>query len=278
MVAGLSRYYWPRCMVSGYRTHLLCVLLFFFLSLFATNAGAETTTLRVAIAAEDYPPFYYQNPEGEMDGFSVRVLQAVSQQLALSLSWQRLPWKRVMHHVQAGRADLIMVMYHTDSRAEQLLFSDVSYLQDAIVLLCHRVCEEPLAGDLNALASKELALVRGFSYGQVLDALPLNALTMVESDALLLHLLAHGRLQLGVASYLTVSRAALMQQQPPPLEILMPFLAVVDIYFAFSRHSALSTIQINTFNQTLLNFVQSPEYRALRTEYQLDLPGIQPIR
>lgn len=272
MVAGLSGYYWSRCMVSGYRTYLLFVLLFFSLSLFTTTASSETTTLRVAIAAEDYPPFYYQNPEGEMDGFSVRVLQAVSQQLALSLSWQRLPWKRVMRYVQEGKADLIMVMYHSDSRAEQFIFSDVSYLQDAIVLLCHQRCHSEFDGELQALTTKEVALVRGFSYGQVLDALPLNALTMVESDAMLLHLLAHGRLQLGIASYLTVSRASLMQQQQPPLEILLPFLAVVDIYFAFSRQSTLSTTQINTFNQVLLNFVQSPEYRALRTEYQLDLP------
>ncbi|WP_171907621.1 substrate-binding periplasmic protein [Alkalimonas amylolytica] len=229
-------------------------------------------TLRVAIAAEDYPPFYYQNTQGEMDGFSVRVLLAVSQQLALSVRWQRLPWKRLMHHVQEGRADLVLVMYHTDSRAEQFLFSDVSYLQDAIVLLCHRPCDTEFDGDEHALAMKEVALVRGFSYGEVLDALPLNALTMVESDTMLLHLLAHGRLKLGIASYLTVSRSALMQQQNPPFEILQPFLAAVDIYFAFSRRSLLSSAQIQAFNQALVDFVQSPEYRALRTEYQLDLP------
>ncbi|WP_228612867.1 transporter substrate-binding domain-containing protein [Alkalimonas sp.] len=259
-------------MVSWYRTYLLCRLLFFSTHLFSTNTLPAADTLRIAIAAEDYPPFYFQSSEGEMDGFSIQVLRAVSQQLSLSVNWQRLPWKRLMHHVQEGRADLILVMYHTDSRAEQFLFSDVSYVQDAIVLLCHRPCNTEFDGDVHALAMKEVALVRGFSYGQVLDALPLNALTMVESDTMLLHLVAHGRLKLGIASYLTVSRSALMQQQNPPLEILEPFLAAVDIYFAFSRRSLLSSAQIQAFNQALVDFVQSPEYRALRTEYQLDLP------
>ncbi|MEE2023183.1 substrate-binding periplasmic protein [Alkalimonas mucilaginosa] len=278
MVAGLSGYYWPRRMVLGYRTYLFCVLLFFSTPLFTAKvfAGTGVTppagTLRVAIAAEDYPPFYYQNFDGEMDGFSVRVLQALSAQLQLSLNWQRLPWNRVVHHLEMGRADLVLVMYHSDSRSERFLFSDISYLQDGIVLVCYRVCKVSLSDNMAELADNELALVRGFSYGQVLDALPLNAVTMVESDTLLLNLLSHGRLQLGIASYLTVSRAPLMQQQSPPLEILLPFLAVVDIYFAFSRHSALSLAQMQAFNQALIDFVQSPDYRALRAEFQLDLP------
>lgn len=164
MFVGLYEYYWPWRMVTTYRTFLICVLLFFSTTLFATNTLPAKNTIRVAIAAEDYPPFYFQNQQGEMDGFSVRVLQAVSHQLELPLSWQRLPWKRVMHHVQEGRADLIMVMYQTDSRSEQFWFSDVSYLQDAIVLLCRKPCHAEFDGDLHSLSSKDIALVRGFSY------------------------------------------------------------------------------------------------------------------
>ncbi|MCH8537777.1 MAG: transporter substrate-binding domain-containing protein [Alkalimonas sp.] len=227
-------------------------------------------TLRVAIAAEDYPPFYYRNQAGEMDGISVQVLQTVARQLGSQIDWQPLPWKRVMHHVQEGQADLIMVFYKTDVRAEQFIFSEVSYLKDSIVLLCHRPCSVHYDGDLKTLKVKDIAVVRGFSYGKVLDELPLVPVTKVASEEMLFHLLDNGRLQLGVASYLTVQHAPIFNRAKANVDVLAPYLAEVDIYFAFGRHSQLSAEQIAKFNYTLRHFVQSPEYEALLSRYQVN--------
>lgn len=226
-------------------------------------------TLRVAIAAEDYPPFYYQDQNGEMDGFSVQVLQTVARQLDSRIVWQRLPWKRMMHHLQQGRADLIMVFYKTDVRAEQFIFSEVSYLKDSIVLLCHRPCPVQYTGDVKSLQLKDIAVVRGFSYGKLLDELPLAPVSEVASEEMLFQLLDHGRLQLGLASYLTVKHATIFNRPDVRFDVLTPYLSEVEIYFAFSRQSQLTAEQFDKFNLTLHHFVQSPEYEALLDRYQM---------
>ncbi|MEO3878078.1 substrate-binding periplasmic protein [Rheinheimera fenheensis] len=246
--------FWHRCF-------LLAGLL---LMLFQLHAQA----LRVAVSADDYPPFYYQQGE-TLQGFSVDILQAVATDLGLSVQWQRLPWSRVVQHVASGKADVITVFYKTDARAEQFYFSTESYLRDPIVLLCATPCQTQFDGDLAKLSQQPVAVVRDFSYGPLIDRLEFSRAAVVDSDPMLFKQLIKRRLQLGIASLITVRHAPELKQTDAQVQVLYPVLDYVDIYFAFSRQSSVTPELVHRFDQALQRYKKSDAYAALLSRYQL---------
>ena len=249
--------FWHRCFLQA-------GLLFM---LFQLHAQA----LRVAISADDYPPFYYQQGD-TLQGFSVEVLQAVATELGLSLQWQRLPWSRVVQHVASGKADVITVFYKTDARAEQFYYSSESYLRDPIVLLCAQPCQTAFDGNLASLAQQPVAVVRDFSYGPLLDRLEFSRAAVVDSDPMLFKQLIKQRLQLGIASLITVRHAPELKQAADKVQVLYPVLDYVDIYFAFSRQSTVTPELVGRFDQALQRYKKTDAYAAALGRYHLRQP------
>lgn len=228
----------------------------------------QAQALRVAISAEDYPPFYYQHGD-TLSGLSVEVLQVVAAELELTLQWQPLPWSRVVQHVVSGKADVISVFYKTDARAEQFYYSNESYLRDAIVLLCAEPCQLHFDGDLSSLMQEPVAVVRDFSYGTLLDQAAFSKIAVAESDPMLFKLLLNRRLPLGIASLTTIQHSVELQQAKDKVQVLHPPLDYVDIYFAFSRQSAITPEFVAKFDQALRRYKSSAAYTALLQRYQL---------
>jgi polar amino acid transport system substrate-binding protein len=226
-------------------------------------------TLRVAVSDEDSPPFYFQSGE-TFDGFSVEVLHAVATQLNVTLQWQRLPWSRLMHHVSSGKADVILVFYKTDVRLQDFYYSSESYLRDPIVLLCAQPCKVAYDGSLQSIQHLPIAVVRGFSYGPLLDSSVFNRATEVASDPLLFKLLLSNRLQLGMASAINARHAPQLQHAEDRVQLLLPPLDYVDIYFAFSKRSAVTADFVYQFDQALRQYKASAAYQQLLQRYQLD--------
>lgn len=231
----------------------------------------QAQALRVAISAEDYPPFYYQHGD-TLSGLSVEVLQVVAAELGLTLQWQRLPWSRVVQHVASGKADVITVFYKTEPRQAQFYYSNESYLRDPIVLLCAEPCQLRYDGDLASLAQQPVAVVRDFSYGPRLDQAAFSKIAVVESDPMLFKLLLNRRLPQGIASLITVQHAAELQQAGDKIRVLQPPLDYVDIYFAFSKQSNITPQFVSQFDQALLRYKSSAAYSTLLQRYQLAYP------
>ena len=68
-----------------------------------------------------------------------------------------------MPQLEAGKFDGSEVMWHTQERAQFLLFSK-PYLENRLVLLT-RNDKSPLASELSELKGKRLGLVKGYAYG-----------------------------------------------------------------------------------------------------------------
>lgn len=246
--------FWHRCV-------LLAGLMLMFFQLHAQ-------VLRVAISTEDNPPFYFYK-DNKLQGFSAEVLQAVATELGLTLQWQRLPWSRVVQHVASGKADIITVFYKTDTRAEQFYYSSESYLRDPIVLLCAQPCQTRFDGNLANLTPQPVAVVRDFSYGPLVDRLEFSRAAVVDSDPMLFKQLIKRRLQLGIASLITLRHAPELKQANDKIQVLYPVLDYVGIYFAFSRQSTITPELINRFDQALLRYKASEAYATLLDRYQL---------
>ncbi|MCB5213602.1 transporter substrate-binding domain-containing protein [Rheinheimera aquimaris] len=250
------------------RRWLLWHSAFLLIGLMLMLCQLQAQALRVAISAEDYPPFYYQQA-GKLTGLSVDILQVVASELGLTIQWQRLPWSRVVQHVASGKADVITVFYKTDARALQFYYSNESYLRDAIVLLCAEPCQLNFDGDLASLAQQPVAVVRDFSYGPRLDQAAFSKIAVAESDPMLFKLLLNRRLPQGIASLTTVLHSAELKWAKDKIKVLHPPLDYVDIYFAFSKQSATTPEFVAKFDQALRRYKSSAAYTALLQRYQL---------
>ncbi|WP_213999280.1 transporter substrate-binding domain-containing protein [Arsukibacterium sp.] len=224
--------------------------------------------LRVAIPDEDYPPYYYVLDDN-LTGFSVETLQSIASELELTLEFQRLPWSRVVNHVETGKADVIPVFYKTPARMQRFEFSDESYLIDPIVLLCANPCPLQFDGTLASLGSEPVATVRHFSYGSVLDEMRFPRVDLVESDHMLFRMLLGKRVKLVMASAHTITHSSLLQQSAAEVLMLQPALDFVEVYFAFGKQQGLPAAQRRQFNQALAKFKRGERYQQLLAKYQL---------
>ena len=174
-----------------------------------------------------------------------------------------------MQHVASGKADVITVFYKTDARAEQFYYSDEPYLRDPIVLLCAQPCQTAFDGNLASLTQQPVAVVRDFSYGPLLDRLEFSRAAVVDSDPMLFKQLIKQRLQLGIASLITVRHAPELKQAADKVQILYPVLDYVDIYFAFSRQSTITPELVGRFDHVLRRYKKTDAYAVLLKRYQL---------
>lgn len=245
---------------------LHCLFLVFCLLFMLFHLQAQV--LRVAISDEDYPPYYYV-VDDSLTGFSVETLQNIAAELGLQLEWQRLPWSRVVNHVETGRADVIPVFYKTPLRLQRFEFSEESYLIDPIVLLCANPCPLQFDGTLASLGTEPVATVRHFSYGSVLDEKTFARVDLVESDHMLFRMLLGKRVRLIMASAHAIRHSVLLQEAATDVVILQPALDMVEVYFAFGKHQGLPAEQRNQINQALGNFKRGERYQQLLSKYQL---------
>tara|TARA_R110002126_G_scaffold75469_28_gene188461 strand:+ start:17622 stop:18395 length:774 start_codon:yes stop_codon:yes gene_type:complete len=240
---------------------LLGCLLFMFFHLHAQ-------VLRVAIPDEDYPPYYYVL-DNSLTGFSVETLHSIASDLNLQLEFQRLPWSRVVNHVETCKADVIPVFYKTPQRLQRFEFSRESYLTDPIVLLCANPCPFKFDSTFASLGNEPVATVRHFSYGSTLDEMNFARIDVVESDHMLFRMLLGKRVRLGMASAHTVNHSQLLKHSANQVVMLQPALDLVEVYFAFSIQAGLSAAQCEQFNQALAKFKRGERYQQLLTKYQL---------
>ena len=261
MTTGVSSILTKQRAIKLHCLFLLSCLLFMFFHL-------QAQVLRVAIPDEDSPPYYYVI-DNDLTGFSVETLQSIAAELKIKLEWQRLPWSRVLNHVETGRADLIPVFYKTPGRMQLFDFSDESYVTEPIVLLCTNPCPLQFDGTLASLGNEPVATVRHYSYGTVLDEMALPRVDVVESDPMLFRMLLAKRVRLIMASANTIAHSTLIKQASSEVVLLQPALDKVDVYFAYSKQPEFSPERRQQINQALAKFKRGEQYRKLLSKYQL---------
>lgn len=99
----------------------------------------ETLTEGTLLVCTDapYSPFENVDDEGNVsDGFDVELVEAIGEELGLTVEWTIQPFDGIWLAPAAGTCDLVAsAMTITDERAEQALFSDPYYDADQSLLV-----------------------------------------------------------------------------------------------------------------------------------------------
>ncbi|OUR97437.1 hypothetical protein A9Q84_14015 [Halobacteriovorax marinus] len=108
------------------KIYLLSLFLLFSSTVFAENSFLKNKTIVGCENEEGYPPFIYRNKtSGELEGYSVDILNLVFKGSGAQVNYRLLPWKRCMSYMSEGKLiDIVLAAASTKERRERYLFSN----------------------------------------------------------------------------------------------------------------------------------------------------------
>lgn len=106
------------------------------LGLWTMSAAAHAEPLKVAFAAEPYPPFTYKSSSGDWAGFEVDLAKAVCQHMAADCTLAPTAWSGIIPALTSGQVDFILgSMSITSERDKVIDFSSPYYYSAAVYVV-----------------------------------------------------------------------------------------------------------------------------------------------
>ncbi len=153
--------------------------------------GAPTgvTVLRVATEPA-FPPFEFQGPDGELQGFDIDLMNAIGQEMGVTIAFESLPFDGIIPALQAGTVDAaISGMTITEERLNTVDFSR-PYIQAGLA-----IAVQESTTDINSIADlegKRIAVQIGTTGAAQAAAIPNAQVSTFDSAPLALQELANG--------------------------------------------------------------------------------------
>ncbi|MDD0841785.1 substrate-binding periplasmic protein [Pseudomonas sp. Gutcm_11s] len=148
---------------------------------FANVAVAEESSCHLRVGWEEWFPLIYQQDE-QLTGNEYELLQQLASGAGCSLEFVEMPWARALQLLKQGQLDMLYGASRTAEREAYAQFSQ-AYRQEQMVLVV-RATEGPRQQELGRLSlvnwlaeprpngqPRVLGLIRGFYYGEALEAI-----------------------------------------------------------------------------------------------------------
>ena len=97
------------------------------------QADASLCPTPLNVGFNDWAPYSWTTPQGEVLGLDVEMLSLIARQLGCRLNFIKMPAKRAHQMLQTGMLDIIMGASYTDERANYAYFSN-SYRSEEVKL------------------------------------------------------------------------------------------------------------------------------------------------
>jgi polar amino acid transport system substrate-binding protein len=234
----------------------------------------SATTLVVGIEAANNAPFEYADDSGQLTGFHVEVLRAVSRQLGWELSLERTPWKRTMLRLEHGEVQAVSYVAKSPEREAFAIFLPGNQLhktQAALFILRSRATDIHFNVDLEQMARRwRLGTPSGYYVNDEVAALikrgvPIAQPTVPQSR--LFRMLMANRFDAIFGSTTTLQTT---KDDIPNIEQVVQRLdgsriPGVSMYLAFSRQAPAQLAE--DFAKAYRLFRQKPEYLALAQRF-----------
>lgn len=177
--------------------HWAVVSAFLLLSLSTVEAGTRPETVRV-VTLYGYAPYCFTTPPGTnihsdiippgmdsevLHGYSWDVIREALHTAGYTISLSVLPWKRAFLGTLNGEHDILFPATRTPKRMEQFLFGTVPVNDSRALLYVTRDNTIQWQG-LENLPPMDVAVQRGFSYGERFASLPPETIRRVPVDSI----------------------------------------------------------------------------------------------
>ena len=237
----------------------LCLALFL-----SVQAKAETVTL----AGDPWPPFVDEDhPEG---GVGVQIIREALSRHGYEVELNIMPWARAEDGVRAGDYDALPGTWYTESRSEDLMYSD-PYVVNEIKFI-RRVGDDFEYEGLDSLEGKTVAIIRDYGYGD--EFYEADHFERDPAPDLMPNIqkLVNERVDLAIEDEM-VARFIIEQNDPELLdqiEFLDPPFSASDLHmtvgYANPRHEEI----VSAFNDGLESMREDGTFDAIMEENNLD--------
>jgi len=82
----------------------------------------ERESFKIKLRVIEFPPFYYQDENGQWTGLEVELAEALLKEAGLKAEYVSLPWSRALKSMEVGEAELMMNLVKTSDREEYMHF------------------------------------------------------------------------------------------------------------------------------------------------------------
>jgi polar amino acid transport system substrate-binding protein len=137
----------------------------------AGGAAAQPCALRAGY--DSYGVYSYTDADGRAQGIDIDVVRTFARELACEVSFEEMPWQRILLAIETGRLDLTSSASMTEERLRFAYFSQ-PYRQAEVAIYVRR----GESGDFDLAGLKDipragfhLGIVTGYYYGEAFEAL-----------------------------------------------------------------------------------------------------------
>lgn len=213
----------------------------------AVPLSTWSATKTIVAVADPYPP--YLDPQDPTGGIAVEIIRAAYKTQGYALQLEIMPWARAEKGVKEGRYDVLLNVWRTQARAQELLFS-TPYAVSKIKFI-------KLKGDpfeytgLDSLKGKRIGTVRGYGYGDAFSRSTLFSKDEVNEVSLNLKKLILKRIDLTLEDEIT-AKFLLKRNEPElagQLEFTIQSLSDNPLYIASGLKNPNHTEWIEAFNK-----------------------------
>jgi len=254
----------------SYVLKIICCLA---LSIFTFSASAtpakgavDIASHRLIFASSEYLPHY--GTDLPKQGAVVEIIRRAFALRQVQIEVAFMPFARALYDTQQGQYAGIIAIWHTEERAQHLLFSDPIYPNQ--IVLFKRAGELAQFDNLVDLLNTEgtLGLVTGYAQNSLLQNSRLNKVS-VATDEQIFKMLALKRVDLVPADL--QNGLQLIAQLPPslqktPLDWVQPALEFKPMHLAFPINRPESELLKQQFNLGLQALRASGELEQILTE------------
>lgn len=242
------------------------------LLIFLPCAALHAETLRVAISELDYPPYHYRS-DGKLVGVSIDYAREVADKAGYQLSFERMPFERILHEMRAGRVDMVVLLFKNEERQQYIHYLDKPYIHEEshiVVATDQEMFPDRFSGDFQAFKEYPVVSVRGYFHGELFTEADYLEKQEVTSEAELLRRLLSGRPMVAVSNRAIISYHARLQNQNHRIRILLPAIDNVADYLAFSNKLKNFREVVKRFNHAQQEYMSSSAYQELMNKYGFD--------
>jgi arginine/lysine/histidine/glutamine transport system substrate-binding/permease protein len=234
----------------------------------AGEAGGAPTTLRVGTEPA-FPPFESQAANGQLEGFSIDLMNAIAEEAGIQVEFQSLPFDGLIPALQAGTIDAaISSMTITAERAQTVSFSR-PYFKAGLAIAVQEQTNDVTS--LDSLQNRRIAVQIGTTGAQEAQKIQGAQVRSFDSAPLALQELANGNVD-AVINDAPVTLYAIKSGNIPGIKVTGTL--VTEEYYGIALPKDSQNVE--TMNTALNTLLTNGRYNEIYQKWFGDEPPTLP--
>ncbi|MDG5899316.1 amino acid ABC transporter substrate-binding protein [Shewanella xiamenensis] len=245
----------PKCIFQFSHILLLCIFIFPAWSV-PSEANASACSNPIKVGYNDWPPYAWQDMQGEAQGLDVELLRAFAEFLGCEINFINVPAKRSHQMLKSGSLDIMMGATKTVEREEYSFFSDPYRDEEVRLFVLDENKDNVKLEQWQDIFTQKLRLLvpisgwYGADYENTRERLALENLLILSPDVdKSVQMLTYDRADLMIGDAIAMPYIA-SQHQGVRLSALKPILDHNPIHLMLSKQS-MSPLLLAQFNRAI---------------------------